>query len=231
MRERRYGRIVNVASTSGPGAGVPRRPRLPRREGRHHRFDPRRRARGGRRRHHRQRRLARWIATGAQLTIEHTAGSYTPLGRSGTPAEVAAAVRFLADPTASFVTAQQIVVDGGNSLPEDRSWRRDRRLRRTGRPTPVVLITGAAGGIGGAAVDRFVAGGWRVAAVDINEMPSSATATCCRSQRRSAPRRRLPQRRRRGRGVGAAASMPSSTPQACGPRARAQQRPRTSGTE
>jgi NAD(P)-dependent dehydrogenase (short-subunit alcohol dehydrogenase family) len=32
----------------------------------------------------------------------------------------------------------------------------------------VALITGAAGGIGGAAVQRFVAGGWRVAAVDIN---------------------------------------------------------------
>jgi NAD(P)-dependent dehydrogenase (short-subunit alcohol dehydrogenase family) len=32
---------------------------------------------------------------------------------------------------------------------------------------PVALITGAAGGIGGAAVERFVAGGWRVAAVDV----------------------------------------------------------------
>jgi 3-oxoacyl-[acyl-carrier protein] reductase len=123
MRDRGYGRIVNVASTSGPvqaflgdpgyhaakagmigftravalevaGAGITVNAVSP-----------------------------GWIATGAQLTIEHTAGSYTPLGRSGTPAEVAAAVRFLADPTASFITAQQIVVDGGNSLPEDRSWR------------------------------------------------------------------------------------------------------------
>ena len=64
-----------------------------------------------------------WISTGAQLIGEHSAGKYTPLGRSGTPDEVAAAVRFLADPTASFITAQQLVVDGGNSLPEDRSWR------------------------------------------------------------------------------------------------------------
>ena len=32
----------------------------------------------------------------------------------------------------------------------------------------VVLITGAAGGIGGATMDRFLAGGWKVAAVDLH---------------------------------------------------------------
>ena len=32
---------------------------------------------------------------------------------------------------------------------------------------PVALITGAAGGIGGATVARFISGGWRVAAVDL----------------------------------------------------------------
>lgn len=36
--------------------------------------------------------------------------------------------------------------------------------------TPVALITGAVGGIGGAAAARFVAGGWRIAAVDINPL-------------------------------------------------------------
>ncbi|MGB8862158.1 MAG: SDR family oxidoreductase, partial [Ilumatobacteraceae bacterium] len=34
----------------------------------------------------------------------------------------------------------------------------------------VVLITGAAGGIGGATRQRFLAGGWRVAAVDVKPM-------------------------------------------------------------
>jgi NAD(P)-dependent dehydrogenase (short-subunit alcohol dehydrogenase family) len=33
---------------------------------------------------------------------------------------------------------------------------------------PVALITGAAGGIGGATAERFVAGGWHVAAIDLH---------------------------------------------------------------
>jgi 3-oxoacyl-[acyl-carrier protein] reductase len=63
-----------------------------------------------------------WIATASQSPGERSAGSLAPIGRSGTPAEVAAAIRFLADPAASFITGQLLVVDGGNSLPEDRSW-------------------------------------------------------------------------------------------------------------
>ena len=37
----------------------------------------------------------------------------TPMGRLGTPSEVAVAVRFLADPRASFITGQIINVNGG----------------------------------------------------------------------------------------------------------------------
>ena len=64
-----------------------------------------------------------WIATASQLESEVTAGELCPMKRSGTPEEVAHAVRFLADPGASYITGQLIVVDGGNSLPEDRAWK------------------------------------------------------------------------------------------------------------
>ena len=40
---------------------------------------------------------------------------------------------------------------------------------------PTVLVTGAAGGIGSAVATRFREGGWRVAAVDIQAVESSAT--------------------------------------------------------
>jgi 3-oxoacyl-[acyl-carrier protein] reductase len=63
-----------------------------------------------------------WIATGSQSVGERAAGLRTPMGRSGTPDEVAAAIRFLTDPSASYLTGQLLVVDGGNSLPEDRTW-------------------------------------------------------------------------------------------------------------
>lgn len=59
-----------------------------------------------------------WIATGSQAVEEAAAGEATPVGRSGTPDEVAAAVGFLALPEASYITGQMLVVDGGNCLPE-----------------------------------------------------------------------------------------------------------------
>lgn len=122
MAERGYGRIVNVASTSGPlqafigdaayhaakagmigltraaaleyaGAGVTINAVAP-----------------------------GWISTGSQSDAERAAGEASPMKRSGSASEVAAAIRFLAGPAASFVTGQMLVVDGGNSLPENRSW-------------------------------------------------------------------------------------------------------------
>jgi 3-oxoacyl-[acyl-carrier protein] reductase len=59
-----------------------------------------------------------WIATGSASRKEMAAGRRTPIGRSGTPDEVAHAALFLASEEASYITGQLIVVDGGNTLQE-----------------------------------------------------------------------------------------------------------------
>jgi 3-oxoacyl-[acyl-carrier protein] reductase len=62
-----------------------------------------------------------WIETGSQTPHEYQQGLRTPIGRSATPGEVAAVVAFLACPASSYVTGQCLVVDGGNSIVEERS--------------------------------------------------------------------------------------------------------------
>ena len=123
MRARKYGRIINIASTSGPvqatvgdaayhaaKAGMWGYTRACAIETAADRITVNAVAPG-------------WIATASQLESEALAGKLTPMKRSGTPGEVAHAVHFLADPRASYITGQLIVVDGGNSIPEDRAWK------------------------------------------------------------------------------------------------------------
>ncbi len=59
-----------------------------------------------------------WISSGSQTPPEAAAGRHTPVGRSGTPEEVAEVVGFLATDRASYVTGQSVVVDGGNTIQE-----------------------------------------------------------------------------------------------------------------
>ena len=62
-----------------------------------------------------------WIATDSQTEHEVSQGVKTPIGRSGAPEEVAAVIAFFCGEKASYITGQVIVVDGGNSIAEERS--------------------------------------------------------------------------------------------------------------
>ena len=123
MRAQKYGRIINISSTSGPvqafighadyhaaKAGMVGFTRAAALEAASDGITVNAIAPG-------------WIATGSQLEEEVLSGNLTAIGRSGTPEEIALAVRFLADLDAAFITGQLIVLDGGNSLPEDRTWK------------------------------------------------------------------------------------------------------------
>lgn len=61
-----------------------------------------------------------WIATDSQTEKEAMEGMVTPLGRSATSEEVGATIAFLCTNEASYLTGQNIVVDGGNSILEER---------------------------------------------------------------------------------------------------------------
>jgi 3-oxoacyl-[acyl-carrier protein] reductase len=56
------------------------------------------------------------IHTSASTLVELKQGYGSPMGRPGTPDEVAGVISFLCSPISSYVTGQLIVVDGGNSV-------------------------------------------------------------------------------------------------------------------
>ena len=59
-----------------------------------------------------------WIATASSEPDELAAGRHTPVGRPGTPDEVAGLIAYLASQSAGYVTGRSIVVDGGNMIQE-----------------------------------------------------------------------------------------------------------------
>jgi 3-oxoacyl-[acyl-carrier protein] reductase len=58
------------------------------------------------------------IRTGSSTVTELKRALDSPMGRPGIPDEVATAIAFLCLPSASYITGQIIVIDGGNSVRE-----------------------------------------------------------------------------------------------------------------
>ncbi len=121
MRRRRYGRIINIASTTGPvsaferasayaaaKAGMVGMTRALSLEVARYGITVNAVAPG-------------WIDTASATPAERRAGAASPVGRSGTADEVAAAVEFLASRSASYITGTLMVVDGGNAVIEDKA--------------------------------------------------------------------------------------------------------------
>ena len=62
-----------------------------------------------------------WIATDSQTDHERRQGLMTPMKRSGRPEEIASAIFWLASEDAGYMTGQTLVIDGGNSIAEERA--------------------------------------------------------------------------------------------------------------
>lgn len=62
--------------------------------------------------------LPGWIGTASQTEAEAAGGLNTPIKRSARGEEVANAIVFLASREASYITGEQLVVDGGNTIQE-----------------------------------------------------------------------------------------------------------------
>ena len=65
--------------------------------------------------------LPGWIETDTQSAHEKLQGMKTPLARNGKPEEIAGLVGWLASESSGYMTGQALIVDGGNSIREERA--------------------------------------------------------------------------------------------------------------
>jgi 3-oxoacyl-[acyl-carrier protein] reductase len=65
--------------------------------------------------------LPGWIETDTQSAHEKLQGMKTPLARNGKPEEIAGLIGWLASESSGYMTGQALIVDGGNSIREERA--------------------------------------------------------------------------------------------------------------
>jgi 3-oxoacyl-[acyl-carrier protein] reductase len=118
MLRGRYGRIVNISSVSGPLVTFPRGGAYGAAKAAMLGYTRSLALELGRKGITANAIAPGWIDTGSSTAKERRAGRNTPSGRSGRPEEVGAVACFLASESASYVTGQLIVVDGGNIIQE-----------------------------------------------------------------------------------------------------------------